>query len=74
MSPTQGQTCKTRCELTVPSPEEPVTITKYDYLPQTGQVTLVPQPDHSFWDDPPPRAGALEDASKVLFEIVSMYS
>jgi hypothetical protein len=73
MSPTQGQTCKTPCELTVPSPKQPVTITKNEYLPQTVQVTLVPQPDHSFWD-PPPRAGALEDVSKVLFEIVSMYS
>jgi PEGA domain-containing protein len=31
----QGQTCKTPCELTVPSHEQPVTITKDNYVPQT---------------------------------------
>jgi len=51
---TQGQTCKTPCELTVPSHEQPVTITKNDYVPQTVQVTLGPQPDHPFWKNPPP--------------------
>ena len=51
---TQGQTCKTPCELTVPSHEQPVTITKNDYVPQTVQVTMGPQPDHSFWQNPPP--------------------
>src|ERR1700751_445116 len=51
---TQGETCKTPCELPVPSHEQPVTITKNDYLPQTVQATLGPQPDHSFWENPPP--------------------
>ena len=51
---TQGQTCRTPCELTVPSHEQPVTITKNNYLPQTVQITLGPQPDHSFWENPPP--------------------
>jgi hypothetical protein len=51
---TQGQTCITPCELTVPSHEQPVTITKTDYVPQTVQVTTGPQPDHSFWQNPPP--------------------
>jgi PEGA domain len=51
---TQGQTCKTPCELTVPSHEQPVTITKNSYVPQIVQVTLGPQPDHSFWENPPP--------------------
>ena len=51
---TQGQTCKTPCELKVPSHEQPVTITKNNYVPQTVQVTLGPQPDHSFWENPPP--------------------
>jgi PEGA domain len=50
----QGQTCKTPCELTVPSHEQPVTITKDHYVSQTVQVTLGPQPDHSFWENPPP--------------------
>jgi hypothetical protein len=31
---TQGETCKTPCELTVPSHEQPVTIAKKDYLPR----------------------------------------
>jgi hypothetical protein len=51
---TTDQTCKTPCELSVPSREQLVTITKYDYQPQTVQVTLGPQPDHSFWENPPP--------------------
>ena len=51
---TQGRTCKTPCELTVLSHEQPVTITKNNYVPQTVQVALGPQPDHSFWENPPP--------------------
>jgi hypothetical protein len=51
---TQGKTCITPCELPVPSREQPVTITKNNYVPQTVQVTLGPQPDHSFWENPPP--------------------
>jgi hypothetical protein len=51
---TQGQTCKTPCELTLPSHEQPVTIAKDHYLPQDVQLTLGPQPDHSFWENPPP--------------------
>ena len=50
----KGQTCKTPCELTVLSHEQPVTITKNNYVPQTVQVALGPQPDHSFWENPPP--------------------
>jgi hypothetical protein len=50
----KGQTCTTPCELSVPSREQLVTITKNDYLPQTVQITLGPQPDHSFWENPPP--------------------
>jgi hypothetical protein len=50
----QGQTCKTPCELKVPSHEQSVIIIKDDYLPQTFHVTLGPQPDHSFWENPPP--------------------
>ena len=50
----QGQTCKTPCELTVPSHEQPVIITKNNYTPQTVQIALGPQPDHSFWENPPP--------------------
>ena len=48
------QTCKTPCELSVPSREQLVIITKNTYQPQTVQVTLGPQPDHSFWENPPP--------------------
>jgi hypothetical protein len=51
---TQGQTCRTPCELTVPSREQPVTVTKNNYVPQTVQIALGPQPDHSFWENPPP--------------------
>ena len=50
----KGQTCTTPCELSVPSREQLVTITQNDYVPQTVQVTLGPQPDHSFWENPPP--------------------
>ena len=51
---TTDQTCKTPCELSVPSREQLVIITKNDYQPQTVQVTLGPQPDLSFWENPPP--------------------
>jgi hypothetical protein len=50
----QGQTCTTPCELKVPSHEQSVTISKTDYMTQTFHVTLGPQPDHSFWENPPP--------------------
>jgi len=49
-----NQTCKTPCELSVPTSEQLVIITKNKYQPQTVQVTLGPQPDHSFWENPPP--------------------
>src|SRR5215472_11505691 len=49
-----NQTCKTPCELSVPSSEQLVIFTKNNYQPQTVQVTLGPQPDHSFWENPPP--------------------
>jgi hypothetical protein len=48
------QTCKTPCELSVPSREQLVIVSKNHYQPQTVQVTLGPQPDHSFWENPPP--------------------
>ena len=38
----QGQTCKTPCELTVPSHEQTVIISKDDYMQQTFHVTLGP--------------------------------
>jgi hypothetical protein len=50
----QGQTCITPCELTVLSQEQRVTISKKDYLQQSVDVTVGPQPDHSFWQNPPP--------------------
>ncbi len=50
---TEGQTCNTPCELKVPSHEQPVTVTKKNYVPQTVQVALGPQPEHSFWENPP---------------------
>jgi hypothetical protein len=50
----QGQTCITPCALTVPSQEQPVTVSRNGYVPQTVQVTVGPQPDHSFWQNPPP--------------------
>jgi hypothetical protein len=49
-----NQTCKTPCELSVPTSEQLVIITKNNYQPQTVEVTLGPQPDHSFWENPPP--------------------
>jgi hypothetical protein len=51
---TEGQTCVTPCELKVPSHEQPVSVTKDDYVAQTVQVAMGPQPDHSFWQNPPP--------------------
>jgi hypothetical protein len=54
VSTTQGRTCTTPCELSVQSLEQPVTVTKNNYVPQTVQITLGPQPEHSFWENPPP--------------------
>jgi hypothetical protein len=51
---TEGQTCVTPCELKVPSHEQPVSVSKDDYVAQTVQVAMGPQPDHSFWENPPP--------------------
>jgi hypothetical protein len=51
---TQGRTCTTPCELSVQTLEQSVTITKNDYVTQTFHVTLGSQPDHSFWENPPP--------------------
>jgi len=51
---TEGQTCVTPCELKVPSHEQPVTVAKDNYVAQTVQVAMGPQPDHSFWQNPPP--------------------
>jgi len=51
---TEGQTCVTPCELKVPSHEQPVSVSKDDYVAQTVQVAMGPQPDHSFWQNPPP--------------------
>jgi hypothetical protein len=50
----KGQTCFTPCALTVPSQALSVAITKDGYVPQTVQVTSGPQPEHSFWENPPP--------------------
>ena len=50
----KGQTCITPCALTVPSQEQSVAITKNGYVPQTVQVTSGLQPEHSFWENPPP--------------------
>ena len=50
----KGQTCITPCALTVPSQEQSVAITKNGYAPQTVQITSGPQPEHSFWENPPP--------------------
>jgi hypothetical protein len=50
----QGQTCVTPCALTVPAQEQPVTISRNGFIPQTVQITTGPQPDHSFWENPPP--------------------
>jgi len=51
---TEGQTCVTPCELKVPSHEQPVSVAKDNYVAQTVQVAMGPQPDHSFWQNPPP--------------------
>jgi hypothetical protein len=50
----QGQTCITPCTLSVPSQEQPVTVSKVGFVPQTVQVSLGPPPEHSFWESPPP--------------------
>jgi hypothetical protein len=51
---TDGQTCVTPCELKVPSHDQPVTVAKDNYMAQTVQVAMGPEPDHSFWQNPPP--------------------
>jgi hypothetical protein len=51
---TEGLTCTTPCALTVPSQDQTVAISKDGYVPQTLQVTTGPQPEHSFWQHPPP--------------------
>jgi hypothetical protein len=51
---TEGQTCVTPCELRVPSHEQPVSVAKDNYVAQTVEVAMGPQPDHSFWQNPPP--------------------
>ena len=50
----QGQTCFTPCALAVPSENQPITITKAGFVPQTIQVSVGPPPEHSFWESPPP--------------------
>src|ERR1700683_4658563 len=51
----QGQTCKTPCEVVVPSEIQSVSIAKKGFVPQTVQVTVGDPPKHSFWENPPPR-------------------
>src|SRR5215472_6735257 len=65
----QGQTCKTPCELKVPSHEQSVIITKDDYKQQTVHITLGPQPDHSFWENPPPTLAP--NPARVVLQPVS---
>jgi hypothetical protein len=50
----QGQTCKTPCELMVPSEIQPVSISKKGFVSQTVQVSVGDEPKHSFWENPPP--------------------
>jgi hypothetical protein len=50
----QGQTCKTPCELMVPSEIQPVSVAKKGFVPQTIQVSVGDPPKHSFWESPPP--------------------
>lgn len=51
---TAGQTCVTPCQLTVASQEQPITVAKDNFVPQTVQVAMGPQPAHSFFQNPPP--------------------
>jgi hypothetical protein len=50
----QGQTCKTPCELMVPSEPQPVSVAKKGFVTQTVQVSNGDPPKHSFWENPPP--------------------
>jgi hypothetical protein len=50
----QGQTCKTPCELMVPSEIQPVSVAKKGFVSQTVQVNVGDPPKHSFWESPPP--------------------
>jgi hypothetical protein len=50
----QGQTCKTPCELMVPTEIQAVSIAKKGFVSQTTQVSVGDPPKHSFWESPPP--------------------
>jgi hypothetical protein len=50
----QGQTCKTPCEMMVPSEIQPVSISEKGFVSQTIQVSVGDPPKHSFWENPPP--------------------
>jgi hypothetical protein len=50
----QGQTCKTPCELMVPSEIQPVSISEKGFVLQTVQVSVGDPPKHSFRENPPP--------------------
>jgi hypothetical protein len=51
----QGQTCMTPCELMVPSEIQSMSIAKKGFVPQTVRVNVGDPPEHSFWENPPPR-------------------
>ena len=51
---TQGQTCKTPCELMVPLEAQAVSIAKKGFVSETMQVSVGDPPKHSFWESPPP--------------------
>ena len=50
----QGLTCKTPCEMMVPSEVQPVSIAKKGFASQTVQISVGDPPKHSFWESPPP--------------------
>jgi len=50
----QGLTCKTPCDMMVPSEVQPVSIAKKGFISQTVQVTVGDPPKHSLWENPPP--------------------
>jgi hypothetical protein len=50
----QGQTCKTPCEMMVPSEIQPVSFSEKGFVSQTVQVSVGDPPKHSFWENPPP--------------------
>jgi len=51
---TEGQTCVTPCELKLAAREQPVSVSKDNYVSQTVQLATGPQPEHSFFQNPPP--------------------